>query len=126
MVFQTFRQFAEGLAITRQAMYISIAGNVLNIILNYIFIHGKFGSPSYGVMGAGLATLTARIFMAISMYAFVFYNIKFRGYWNIFSNIRFFEFVSEKLTLYPREFPTKARNTPMIIDILSFRMARFV
>ena len=33
---------------------------VLNSILNYIFIFGKFGAPAMGVEGAGLATLIAR------------------------------------------------------------------
>ena len=40
MVFQTFRQFTEGLSQTRQAMVITIASNLLNIFLNYLlFVH---------------------------------------------------------------------------------------
>jgi multidrug resistance protein, MATE family len=89
MIFQTFKQFAEGLAITRQAMYISISANVINIILNYILIHGKLGFPECGPNGAAYATLTARIFMAGSMFAFVFYHKKFTVYWKNLSAIKY-------------------------------------
>jgi MATE family multidrug resistance protein len=89
MIFQTFRQFAEGLSITSQSMVISITGNIINIALNYILINGKLGFESYGVNGAGYATLTARIFMAVCMFLFVFYFPKFRVYWRTFSSIKF-------------------------------------
>lgn len=34
---------------------------VINVILNYIFIYGKFGMPALGIRGSALATLIARI-----------------------------------------------------------------
>lgn len=40
MIFQTFRQFAEGLQRTRMAMVIMIVSNLLNILLNYLLIYG--------------------------------------------------------------------------------------
>jgi len=67
MIFQTFKQFAEGLAHTRQAMFITIFCNVINIILNWILIFGKLGFPELGLMGAGYATLISRILMPIMM-----------------------------------------------------------
>jgi MATE family multidrug resistance protein len=87
MIFQTFKQFAEGLAITRQAMYITVSANILNIILNYLLIHGKYGFPECGSDGAAYATLTARIFMACCMFAFVFYHKGFDVYWKKMSGI---------------------------------------
>lgn len=85
MVFQVFRQFAEGLSMTRQAMVITISGNVLNILLNYIFIFGKLGVPPFGLVGAGIATLISRVFMAISMILFVRHGARFRRYWLLFN-----------------------------------------
>ncbi|MGB3588081.1 MAG: MATE family efflux transporter [Tunicatimonas sp.] len=67
MVFQTFRQFAEGLAFTRTAMLITISANLINIALNYLLIYGRFGFPELGLNGAGVATLVARILMAIAI-----------------------------------------------------------
>ena len=40
----------------------SIFAIIVNIILNYILIFGKFGMPVLGVVGAAVATVAARIF----------------------------------------------------------------
>ncbi|PRY04276.1 MATE family multidrug resistance protein [Pontibacter ummariensis] len=77
MVFQAFRQFAEGLSLTKQAMYISIVANSLNILLNYIFIFGKLGLEPMGLVGAGWATLISRVVMALMMGGYVLYAKRF-------------------------------------------------
>jgi MATE family multidrug resistance protein len=84
MVFQMFRQFAEGLAYTKQAMYVSIAGNVLNILFNFILIYGWFGLPALGLVGAGYGTLLSRVFMAIGMAYYVLKSKLFTPYLNQF------------------------------------------
>jgi len=81
MVFQTGRQFAEGLSLTRQAMTVTVAGNILNIFFNFILIFGKLGFPILGLLGAGIATLISRIIMALMMMIFVFYHKRFRHFW---------------------------------------------
>ncbi len=67
MIFQTFKQFAEGLSQTKQAMYITIFCNLVNVFLNWVLIWGMFGAPELGLMGAGWATLISRILMPIMM-----------------------------------------------------------
>jgi MATE family multidrug resistance protein len=67
MVFQTFRQFAEGLSDTFNPMVISLIANLLNVFLNWILIFGKLGFPAMGLLGAGYATLAARVVMALLM-----------------------------------------------------------
>lgn len=84
MIFQTYKQFAEGLSLTKQAMYITISANIVNIILNYILIFGKLGFEPMGLVGAGWATLISRILMAIAMALFVRYHQKFAVYWSYF------------------------------------------
>ncbi|KAA9327128.1 MATE family efflux transporter [Hymenobacter busanensis] len=71
MVFQGFKQFAEGLGLTRQAMQLSVLANVLNAVLCYVLIFGNFGALRLGMMGAAWATLVARTLMAILMAAYV-------------------------------------------------------
>ncbi|NBS19468.1 MAG: MATE family efflux transporter, partial [Flavobacteriia bacterium] len=61
--FQGFRQFAEGLFQTRLAMYATLMGNIINVILNYVLIFGLHGFPELGVEGAALGTLVSRFAM---------------------------------------------------------------
>jgi MATE family multidrug resistance protein len=80
MIFQTFKQFTEGLGFTKQAMYISVWGNILNIVLGIIFVKGLFGIAPMGVKGVGLSTLIDRTVMAIVMSYYVMKSKNFKSY----------------------------------------------
>ncbi|MBL7874711.1 MAG: MATE family efflux transporter [Cyclobacteriaceae bacterium] len=80
MIFQTYRQFAEGLQRTRVAMIIVVLSNLVNIALNYVLIFGHYGFPEMGLNGAGWATLIARCLMALGMLLYVFYGRKFQAF----------------------------------------------
>jgi MATE family multidrug resistance protein len=80
LIFQTFRQFAEGLSYTLVPMVAVLAANVLNIFLNYVLIYGHFGVEGMGLIGAGYATLLSRIFMALSLGLYVYLAPLFRNY----------------------------------------------
>lgn len=80
MIFQSYRQFAEGLHSTRMAMVIVVGSNLLNILLNYVLIFGKWGFPELGLNGAGWATLISKIVMGAGMMIYVFYGEKFSSY----------------------------------------------
>ncbi|MET1055410.1 MAG: MATE family efflux transporter [Pedobacter sp.] len=80
MIFQTFKQFTEGLGFTKQAMYISIWGNVINIILGVILVKGMFGISPLGVKGVGISTLTDRVLMCVVMSYYVFNSKNFKAY----------------------------------------------
>lgn len=73
-LFFVCKQYTEGLSNTRAAMYISVVGNLLNIILNYLLIYGKAGLPEMGYMGSCWATFIARVFMGIGFLVYVFRN----------------------------------------------------
>lgn len=80
MVFQAFKQFAEGLSLTKQSMYISIFANLVNIGLNYVLIYGKLGFPAMGLVGAAWATLFSRILMALMMGGYILGYKRFERY----------------------------------------------
>jgi MATE family multidrug resistance protein len=80
LVFNTFKQFAEGLGFTKQAMLISIWGNALNIVLGIIFVKGMFGVTPMGIKGVGYSTLIDRCVMAIVMAIYVFRSPIFKKY----------------------------------------------
>lgn len=80
MIFNTFKQFAEGLGFTKQAMLISIWGNLFNIIVGIILVKGMFGITPMGVKGVGISTLSDRILMATVMSIYVFRSKHFKIY----------------------------------------------
>ena len=63
VTFQSFRQFADGLSFTRAAMYSTLVGNVINVILNFVLIFGFWIFPKLGVEGAAIGTLISRLCM---------------------------------------------------------------
>jgi len=63
IVFQGFKQFSDGLSMTKYPMYATLLGNLVNIGLNYLLIFGKFGFPELGIVGAAYGTLASRIIM---------------------------------------------------------------
>lgn len=80
MGFNTFKQFAEGLGFTKQAMRITIWGNVLNVIIAIILVKGMFGFKPMGISGVGIATLIDRTLMMIVMLFYVLYAKHFKRY----------------------------------------------
>jgi MATE family multidrug resistance protein len=85
MIFMTFKQFAEGLGFTKQAMMISLWGNALNICLGVIFVKGLFGIEPMGVSGVGWSTLIDRTIMAVVMAIYVVRSKHFRIYLKSFA-----------------------------------------
>ncbi|MEM9143878.1 MAG: MATE family efflux transporter [Bacteroidota bacterium] len=63
ITFQAFKQFADGMSLTKYPMYATVLANVVNIVLNYLLIFGAFGFPKLGVVGAALGTLISRFIM---------------------------------------------------------------
>lgn len=89
MLFQTFKQFLEGLGNTRIAMQITLAANMINIVLNYLLIFGKGGFPQMGIEGAGLATFISRLFMPVAFYIAIVIKREFGRFFNFFSSKSF-------------------------------------
>jgi len=87
IIFQAFKQFSDGLSMTRYPMYATIIANVVNVILNYIFIFGKLGMPELGVVGAAIGTLASRVIMVVYLWYILSQHYKSRDY---VLNIKFF------------------------------------
>jgi MATE family multidrug resistance protein len=85
LIFNTFKQFAEGLGFTKQAMMISIWGNVINICLGITFVKGLFGIHPMGIRGVGYSTLIDRCIMAIVMAVYVLRSPIFKEYLKSFA-----------------------------------------
>ncbi|MFM6959861.1 MAG: MATE family efflux transporter [Schleiferiaceae bacterium] len=71
MLFMAGKQYLEGMGETQIPMRLSLIGNSLNVVLNALLIYGWLGFPEWGMTGAGIATLIARLYMAAGMYWFL-------------------------------------------------------
>ncbi len=89
LYFASYKQFAEGISNTRIAMVITVSGNIVNIIFNYLLIYGKAGFPELGLLGAGIGTLISRIFMAVAFGIAYKKLVLFERFRKIHDDIRF-------------------------------------
>ncbi|WP_186989887.1 MATE family efflux transporter [Constantimarinum furrinae] len=80
IIFQAFKQFSDGLSLTKYPMYATIAANVVNVMLNYVFIFGKFGFPQLGLVGAAIGTLASRLIMVGYLWYMLSQHHKSREY----------------------------------------------
>lgn len=87
IVFQGFKQFSDGLSMTRYPMYATILANIINVVLNYVLIFGKLGFPQLGIVGAAIGTLVSRFIMLFFLWYLLRKKEKSRDY---VSNIKFF------------------------------------
>ena len=80
MIWGTIKQFLEGVGNTRIAMATIIISNAINIFLNWVLIFGHLGFEAMGALGAGVATLIARVAQCVIMVIYFLYTPKFREY----------------------------------------------
>jgi MATE family multidrug resistance protein len=94
IIFQGFKQFSDGLSLTKHAMYATIVSNLINIGFNYLLIFGKFGFPKMGIVGAGVGTLVSRVTMIVIIWVLLKNDRKASAF---VSNIKLFVLESKML-----------------------------
>lgn len=80
MLFFSFKQFLEGIGNTKIAMVITIIINLVNIVLNYVLIYGKFGFPAFGTEWLWMRLFDSRLIMPVIFIAVMLKRPKFRVY----------------------------------------------
>ena len=115
MLYGSIKQFLEGVGNTKSAMIVAVITNVINIVLNYIFIFGKCGFEEMGSYGAGLATLVARVLNPILLGAYFVCAKQYREYITLFSRQR--ERIRNTIYLLKMGFPIAGQ---MVLEALAF------
>lgn len=118
VLFFSFKQFFEGIGNTKIAMYVTLASNILNIILNYILIFGKLGCPAMGLNGAGWATLISRVIMPFTIFFVVKRNKKYSLYFELASKAKIK--LKKLQRILSMGFPI---GLQMVIEMMSFSIA---
>ena len=61
---------------TKDAMYVTLGMNVLNVIGNYIFIFGAFGAPELGATGVAMSTAFSRALGTVVLFAVLYRRVQ--------------------------------------------------
>jgi MATE family multidrug resistance protein len=85
VIYQGYKQFADGLSKTKYSMYAIMMANVVHVFFNYVLIYGIWFFPKLGVMGAALGTVISRIMMVVFMDLLLRKNDAFSRYFQNFS-----------------------------------------
>jgi MATE family multidrug resistance protein len=67
LVFSVGRQSLQAMGHLRPILACMVIGNLLNALLNWVFIFGNLGAPALGVEGSGIATSSARWLMLLAL-----------------------------------------------------------
>ena len=87
VIFEAIKQFTDGMSMTKYPMCATLIANIINVVLNYFLIFGKFGFPEMGMVGAAYGTLVSRIIMVIYLWTLLRYKERSR---KIVRNIKLF------------------------------------
>jgi multidrug resistance protein, MATE family len=79
-LFVGLRQLSDGLGKTQLAMYVTLSALLLNIFLNWLLINGIGFLPRLELLGAGIATLLSRLFMASALFFLIKNEAIFKPY----------------------------------------------
>jgi MATE family multidrug resistance protein len=85
IIFQGYKQFADGLSRTKYSMYAIFMANVVHIVINYLLIYGIWIFPKLGILGAALGTVISRILMVVFMHYIMKNNTQLKPYFKNFS-----------------------------------------
>ena len=85
VIFQGYKQFADGLSQTKYSMYAIYLANVVHVFFNYVLIYGIWGFPKFGILGAALGTVISRIMMVVFMHYILKNNVAFKRYFKNFT-----------------------------------------
>ena len=97
IVFQGYKQFADGLSQTKYSMYTIYLANVIHIFFNYVLIYGVWGFPKLGILGAALGTVISRIMMVVFMHYILKHNIAFKNYFKNFTFKEIKKYILKKI-----------------------------
>ena len=97
IIYQGYKQFADGMSQTKYAMISIYMSNVVHIIFNYMLIYGFWIFPKLGILGAALGTVISRIMMVAFMHYLLINDKKLRKYFKKFSFKEINKFMLKKI-----------------------------
>lgn len=112
--------FFSGRGHTKIPMYVALAGNAVNLVLDYIFIFGKFGLPAFGIKGAAWATILGGACMT-AIFCVLIFRQKTRRTFKILRLASFYKPIFTRMVRFG--FPN---GFGMLMDVISFTLFTFM
>jgi len=106
--------FFSGIGRTGVVMVATCAAMIINVVLNYVLIFGKFGFPSLGIRGAAYATITAGV-CGLMILSVAYFRKNIRAEFHIKESLRFDTIVFKKLLHFG-----SSVGLEMFLNILAF------
>lgn len=76
LLFMAFRHYLQGMNVVRPIMFVLLTANIVNAVANWVFIFGNWGSPAFGVEGAGWASCASRAYMCLALFGYLLYHAR--------------------------------------------------
>ena len=95
MIFQAYKQFADGMSNTKYGMNATLIANGVNVVLNFILIYGFWIFPRLELVGAAYGTMISRFVMMIFMIWILNSRDKFKPF---FKRLQWSEFRKKNFT----------------------------
>ena len=71
LLYTAFRRYLQAMGVVKPTMFILLMANLVNVLANWMLIHGNLGAPALGVDGAGWATFISRSYLALGLLSVV-------------------------------------------------------
>ncbi len=84
IIYQGYKQFADGLSLTKYSLYAIVMANVVHVFFNYVLIYGVWFFPKLGIVGAAIGTVISRILMVVFMHYLLRSKTSLRPYFKGF------------------------------------------
>lgn len=112
--------FFSGRGDTKTTMWVTLAGNIINIVLDYGLIFGKWGLPRLGIVGAAWATVISCALMTLVFVCLIF-RVRMRKEYKLGRLAGFYRPVFTRLLRYgvPNGFG-------FLMDVMSFTLFTFM
>lgn len=112
--------FFNGRGQTQIPMYVALAGNGVNIVLDYVLIFGKLGLPALGIVGAAWATVLGGACMTV-LFGVLILAPRTRRTFKIFRLAGFYKPIFTRLVRFglPNGFG-------ILMDVISFTLFTFM
>lgn len=97
IMFQGYKQFADGKSETKVGMWANLLCNVVHIFLNVVLIYGLWFFPKMGMLGAAWGTVISRFVMLIFIHFSLKHKERFKTYFEQFTLKEFDKVIVRKI-----------------------------